>query len=106
MALKGNIIFFLLLISTITWTQEASTPHTFKQIIAKVEVMTEATTYYQIIETLGQPYEKFATPSLPEEYVLYFNVPDEPQYMYWIMLDTENKTFLYWSQQKTKKQPK
>jgi len=52
---------------------------------------------------LGKPYDEFVTPSLPEEYVLYFNIPDEPDYLYWIMLGTKNKTFLYWGGEKQKK---
>ena len=43
------------------------------------------------------------TPSLPEEYVLYFDVPNEPEKMYWVMLDTKTKHFLYWGHEKQKK---
>jgi len=69
-----------------------------------VEKMNDSTTYNQIIELLGKPYNEFATPSLPEEYVLYFDIPRESSYMYWVILDTKKKTFLYWGNEKQKKE--
>ena len=80
------------------------TLRTWKEIKAQIEHMNESTTYDQIIQVLGKPYNEYATPSLPEEYVLYFNVPEEPEYIYWIMLNTQTKTFLYWSSERTKKE--
>jgi len=95
-------LFIVFLISfNIALGQEVT--EEWEKIKKTVESMTDTTTYEQIVELLGKPYEEFATPSLPEEYILYFNIPNEPDYMCWIMLSTENKTFLYWGGEKRRK---
>lgn len=71
-----------------------------KEAVAKMDT---ATTYDDIVNILGKPYEEFATPSLPEEYVMYYNVPQQPDSMFWIMLDTETKKFIYWGGDKQEK---
>lgn len=70
---------------------------------SKVSRMNAETTYDQIIDSLGKPYEEYATPSLPEEYVMFYNVPGVNGAIFWVMLDTESKTFLYWSGEKNEK---
>lgn len=76
---------------------------TWEEVVAEVAKMDSSTHYDEIVDKLGKPYEEFATPSLPEEYVLYYDVPAAPDSMYWIMLDTRTKKFLYWGQAKQKK---
>lgn len=68
-----------------------------------IDQMTKSTTYKEIILKLGKPYNEFATPTLLEEYVLYYNISDEPGFMFWIMLDTKKKRFLYWSTDKERR---
>lgn len=70
---------------------------------SKVSRMNSETTYEQIIDSLGKPYEEYATPSLPEEYVMFYNVPGVNGAIFWLMLDTDKKTFLYWSGEKNEK---
>ena len=72
-------------------------PGNWEEISTRIERFSGETTYHEIVRILGKPYREFMTPSLPEEYCLYFKVPEEPQKVYWIMLDTQTKQFLYWS---------
>lgn len=75
----------------------------WEKIVELVSGMDSTTLFKEIIDKLGKPYNEFITPSLSTEYVLYFDVPGEPELMYWVMLDNEKKTFLYWSKEKLKK---
>lgn len=70
---------------------------------SKVSRMNNETTYPQIIELLGKPYDEYATPSLPEETILFYNVPGVNGAIFWVMINTESKTFLYWSGEKNEK---
>ena len=70
---------------------------------SKVSRMTNETNYDQIVELLGKPYDEYSTPSLPEEYILFYNVPGVNGAIFWIMINTESKTFLYWSGEKNEK---
>ena len=72
-------------------------PGNLEEISTHIERFSGETTYHEIVRILGKPYREFITPSLPGEYCLYFKVPEEPQQVYWIMLDTQTKQFLYWS---------
>jgi len=78
-------------------------PDTWEDVVAEVSKMDSTTHYDEIVKKLGKPYEEFATPSLLEEYVLYYDAPAATDSMCWIMLDTEKKTFLYWGQEKQEK---
>jgi hypothetical protein len=75
----------------------------WEEVQAEVAMMDSTTHYDEIVKKLGKPYQEFATPSLPEEYVLYYDAPAAPDSMFWIMIDTETKKFLYWGQVKQKK---
>ena len=90
---KIQHIYFRKKISQIGWNE-------IKQYVAQI---TKSTTYKEIILKLGKPYKEFVTPTLLEEYVLYYDISDEPEFMYWIMLDTKTKRFLYWSTEKLKR---
>lgn len=68
-----------------------------------VSLMNENTTYQEIISTLGKPYDEYVTPSLKEETVMFYNVPGVKGAIYWIMINTETKNFLYWSGEKAEK---
>jgi hypothetical protein len=70
---------------------------------SKVSRMNSETTYDQIIDSLGKSYEEYATPSLPEEYVMFYNVPGVNGAIFWVMLNTKSKTFIYWSGEKNEK---
>lgn len=72
----------------------------WEDIVTTIERFSAKTTYEEIIIALGKPYREFATPSLPEEYCLYFEVLGELGQMFWIMLDTQTKRFLYWSNER------
>jgi hypothetical protein len=74
----------------------------WEEVEAEVAQMDSTTAYDEIVSKLGKPYDEFVT-SIPEEYVLYYDVPAAPDSMFWIMLDTESKTFLYWGQVKQAK---
>ncbi len=68
-----------------------------------VSLMNVNTTYDEIISSLGKPYDQYVTPSLKEETVLFYNVPGVKGAIFWIMVDTESKNFLYWSGETTEK---
>lgn len=68
-----------------------------------VSMMNENTTYEEIISTLGEPYDQYVTPSLKEETVLFYNVPGVKGAIYWVMINSETKNFLYWSGEKSEK---
>lgn len=70
---------------------------------SKVSRMNNETTYAQIIELLGKPYDEYSTPSLPEEYIMFYNVPGVNGAIFWIMINSDSKTFLYWSGEKNEK---
>lgn len=59
--------------------------------------MDSTTNYSTIIETLGKPYDEYTSPSVPEEYVLFYDVPGVKGAFFSIMLKSETKTFLHWS---------
>ncbi len=80
-----------------------STNQDWIDVQSKVSRMNTETTYDQILDSLGKPYEEYATPSLPEEYVMFYNVPGVNGAIFWLMLNTETKTFLYWSGEKNEK---
>lgn len=56
--------------------------------------------YDYFIEKLGRPLDEYVTPSLPEEYVVYYSIPNIPDSVFWIMLDSKTKKYLYWSAEK------
>jgi len=68
-----------------------------------ISKMDSTTNYNQIVDLLGKPYEEYSSPSLKEEYVLFYDVPGVNGAFFWIMLNTETKTFLYWSGEKNEK---
>lgn len=70
---------------------------------SSISRMDSSTSYEQIVDVLGKPYDEYATPSLPEEYILFYDVPGVSGAFYWIILDTKTKTFLYWSGEKGEK---
>ena len=72
-----------------------NSPQSWSEITSALQTFTRETTYDEIVQSLGKPYREFVTPSAREEYVLYFNVPGEPDSMHWVMLDTETKHFWY-----------
>lgn len=59
--------------------------------------MDSTTTYSTIIETLGKPYDEYNSPSVPQEYVMFYDVPGVKGAFFSIMLNSESKTFLHWS---------
>lgn len=82
---------------------EPAESKTWIDIQKSVSLMTETTNYNEIIKTLGEPYEQYVTPSLEEETVLFYNVPGVKGAIFWIMIDTESKNFLYWSGEKSER---
>lgn len=70
---------------------------------SKVSRMNNETSYAQIIKLLGKPYDEYATPSLPEETILFYNVPGVNGAIFWVIINTETKTFMYWSGEKNEK---
>lgn len=68
-----------------------------------ISTITENTTYDEIISMLGKPYDEYVTPSLKEETVMFYNVPGVKGAIFWVMINTETKNFLYWSGEKAEK---
>lgn len=68
--------------------------------ISKMDTMTK---YKEIVSLLGKPYDEYITPSLKDEYIMFYDVPGVNGAYFWIMLDTQQKTFLYWSGEKNDK---
>lgn len=60
--------------------------------------------YKTIIALLGRPFRESLTPGMPNNYILYFNVPNDEQYMYWIALDKRTRRYLFWSKNKVRKE--
>lgn len=65
-----------------------------------MESVDTTTAYDFFVKNLGKPFEEYPTPSLLEEYVLYYKVPEDTSSHFWIMLDTDTKKFIYWSKEK------
>ena len=76
---------------------------TWPEIMAHSKNWHAQTTQTELIKVLGSPYKQTVTVSLPDEYIMYFDVPGQPNRMYWIMLDTRTRRYLYWSQGAYKK---
>jgi len=72
-----------------------SPSQTWDEACLALASFSEQTTYDDIVDRLGNPFDEYPTPSLPEEYVLFFPVPGEPKYMHWIMLHTDSRQFFY-----------
>ncbi|MES0491950.1 MAG: hypothetical protein ABUK01_18285 [Leptospirales bacterium] len=68
-----------------------------------LNAMTDENTYAQIKEIFGKPLKEAQTESLPEEYILVYEVPCNPGKIFWIMLDTNTKHFRYWSDEQFNK---
>ncbi|MFZ5553298.1 MAG: hypothetical protein ACOZCO_09300 [Bacteroidota bacterium] len=51
-------------------------------------------------DRFGEPADEYPTPSLLDEYIMYFHVPGEKNKIFWIMLDTKSNSYLYWSNEK------
>ncbi|MFI5203228.1 MAG: hypothetical protein ACHQF2_01940 [Flavobacteriales bacterium] len=70
---------------------------TIVQIMKKADA---STSYAWFVKQFGKPLDEYVTPSLPEEYVVYFQAPNQPDSVFWLMLDTKSKKYLYWSHEK------
>ena len=80
-------------------------PHalTWSDILVHSQTWHTQSTQATLLKVLGTPYKQMPTVSLPDEYIMYFHVPNQPERMYWIMLDTQTRRYLYWSGQSQKK---
>lgn len=67
----------------------------------KISNMTGDTDYEEVIAALGNPYMEHATSD--KEYILLYNVPGVKGAIFWVMLDSKTKKFLYWSGEKSEK---
>ena len=94
------VLLSLLLGCATSQSRRESPPLTWADTKRALDTFTKQTTYDDVIARLGKPYREFPTPSLPEEYVLYFAVPGEQKYMHWVMLDTQTKRFRYAGKEK------
>ena len=86
--------------------QDSAAPDSDKNWIDVQSVVSrmDSTTHYdEIISELGKPYDEYKSPSMPEEYVIFYDVPGVNGAFFWIMLDTKSKTFLHWSGEKQEK---
>lgn len=111
------ILFYTSCSNTSTETKEASKkdvkPETVDSaapankdwidIQATISNMDTTTRYEEIVSLLGKPYEEYITPSLKDEYIMLYDVPGVNGAYFWIMLDTQQKTFLFWSGEKNDK---
>jgi hypothetical protein len=95
-------VIFTLGCSTVSRSQVQS----WSDVKQCMSQMPEGTHMEKIIAVLGPPRKQFATPSLPEEYVMLFDVPGTPGQEYFVMLDTKTKGLLYWSDEEFEKQPR
>lgn len=68
-----------------------------------ISMMSENTSYDEIIKVLGEPYDEYVTPSLKEETVMFYNVPGVKGAIFWVMINSETKNFLYWSGEKAER---
>ncbi len=75
----------------------------WQDVLATMKQADTAKTYNFFIEKFGKPLDEYATPTLPEEYVIFFQVPGQPDSAFWVMLDTKTKKYLYWSTQECSK---
>lgn len=87
---------------TVDSTEPAETKN-WINIQESVSMMNENTTYDEIIKVLGKPYDEYVTPSLKEETVMFYNVPGVKGAIFWVMINSETKNFLYWSGEKAEK---
>jgi hypothetical protein len=79
-------------------------PNTWEDVVA---IMQEADTnknYNFFTSKFGKPLDEYPTPSLMEEYVLYFPVPNQTDSAFWVMLNTDTRHYLYWSNEKYSKE--
>lgn len=98
-----SLITILAAITAASWSPytrsaaSTSPPVSWEEVTTRVAQFTQVTRFCEIVERLGRPYARHPTISAPDEYILYFRVPQHPELMFWLMLDTESERFLYWS---------
>lgn len=103
------VLVVLLFSSFLCYAQRANqdstvTAKSWNQIHQTINKMNDSTHYRDIVRILGKLYKEFTTSSLDED-ALYWIIPEEPDSMYWIMIDTQTKRFKYWSNEKFEKEP-
>ena len=67
---------------------------TWPEVKARLAVLRRGISRAEVSALFGEPYEEFDT-TATDEHVLYFQVPDAPDMMYWIMVDTLTGRVLY-----------
>lgn len=87
-------------IRTFSNTSKENKCNNWKEVVLQMEKVNQRCSREFFTDRFGEPADEYPTPSLLDEYIMYFHVPGEKNKVFWIMLETKSNSYLYWSNEK------